>query len=133
MELELANKRLQLRIQQLQQEIATLKGRLSDSQVQLNRAHSKIAEMNEVKVAKQVRKDTSNKIVVLSHNNPNKPLDPKQKLKRRQKAIYGILKNPIKYNLSDIEKNFLVSIENIKTLSQKQFDWLESIRKRFTK
>jgi septal ring factor EnvC (AmiA/AmiB activator) len=130
MELELANKRLQLRIKELEQEVITLKGRLSDSQIQLNRAHSKIAEIKEVKVAKQVKKDLSNKIVVISHSNPNKPLTLKQKLKKRQKTIYGILKNPTKYNLSDIEKSFLVSIENTNTLSQKQYDWLESIKKR---
>ena len=130
MELELANKRLQLRIQELEQEVITLKGRISDSQIQLNRAHSKIAEIQEAKVAKQVKKDLSNKIIVISHSNPNKPLTLKQKLKKRQKTIYGILKNPTKYNLSDIEKSFLVSIENTNTLSQKQYDWLESIKKR---
>ena len=130
MELELANKRLQLRIKELEQEIINLKGRLSESQIQLNRAHSKIAEVQEAKVARVVKKDLSSKIVVISHSNPNKPLTLKQKLKKRQKAIYGILKNPTKYNLSDTEKNFLLSIENINTLSQKQYDWLESIKKR---
>jgi len=131
MDLELANKRLQLRIKELEQELITIKEKLSNSQIQLNRAHSKIAEIREIKAAKEVKKDTSKKIVVISHGSPNKGLmTDKQKIKKRQKTIYGILKNPIKYNLSEVEKNFLVSIENIKTLSQKQYDWLESIKKR---
>lgn len=130
MELELANKRLQLRIKELEQEIVNLKGRLSESQIQLNRAHSKIAEIKEAKVAKEVKKDTSSKIVVISKSNPNKKLPTKTKIASRQKVIYGILKNPTRYNLSEVEKAFLVSIENIKTLSQKQFDWLDDIKKR---
>ena len=130
MELELANKRLQLRIKELEQEIINLKGRLSESQIQLNRAHSKIAEIKEAKVAKEVKKDTSSKIVVISNSNPNKKLPTKTKIASRQKVIYGILKNPTRYNLSEVEKAFLVSIENIKTLSQKQFDWLDAIKKR---
>lgn len=130
MNLELANKRLQLRILELEQALIDTKGRLSESQIQLSRVHSKIAEMQEVRRAKEVRPDTSKKIVVISHSSPNKVLPTKTKIKSRQKAIYGILKNPTRYNLSEVEKNFLVSIENIKTLSQKQYDWLDSIKKR---
>ena len=130
MNLELANKRLQLRILELEQSLVATKGRLSESQIQLSRAHSKIAELQEMKRAKEVKPDTSKKIVVLSHSNPNKALPTKTKIKSRQKVIYGILKNPTRYNLSEVEKNFLVSIENIKTLSQKQYDWLDSIKKR---
>ena len=130
MNLELANKRLQLRILELEQALIKTKGRLSESQIQLSRAHSKIAEIQEVRRAKEVRPDTSKKIVVISRSNPNKVIPAKTKIKSRQKVIYGILKNPTRYSLSEVEKNFLVSIENIKTLSQKQFDWLDSIKKR---
>lgn len=130
MNLELANKRLQVRILELEEALIATKGRLSESQIQLSRAHSKIAELQEIKRAKEVRPDTSKKIVLLSHSNPNKALPTKTKIKSRQKVIYGILKNPTRYNLSEVEKSFLVSIENIKTLSQKQYDWLDSIKKR---
>jgi hypothetical protein len=133
MNLELANKRLQLRIVELEQDIINLKERLSESQIHLNRAHTKIAEMKEVKRAKVVKEDTTKKIIIVTKGSPNKALSNKQKIKSRKKAIYGILKNPKKYNLSEVEKSFLVSIENIVVLSQKQYDWLESIKKRLIK
>jgi hypothetical protein len=130
MDLELANKRLQSRIKELEQQLIIVKDRLSESQLQLSRAHIKIAEMKEVKRAKEVKVDTSKKVVIVTKSSPNKALSNKQKIKSRQKVIYGILKNSKKYNLSEIEKNFLISIESTVTLSQKQYDWLEGIKKR---
>lgn len=133
MDLELANKRLQARILELESEIVKLKDRLSESQLHLSRAHAKVAEMKEVKRAKEVKQDTSAKITVVHnrHANPNNNIESKaSKYIKRQKMIYGILKNPIKYNLSEIEKSFLLSIEKTPTLTQKQFDWYTSIKKR---
>jgi hypothetical protein len=132
MDLQLANSRLQARVQELEQQLGEVTLKLADSRIHLNRAHSKIAELQEVKRAKEVVQDNSKRVVVVTSNkaNPNKALPTKQKIKSRQKVIYGILKNPSRYNLTSVEKNFLVSIENIKTLSQKQYDWLNSIKGR---
>jgi hypothetical protein len=130
MDLELANKRLQLRIKQLEEEVAQLKQRLSDSQMHLGRAHQRIAEVIKEIPVKKAKPDTSTKVVYVKNGTPNKKFDDKTKIKSRQKVIYGILKNPKGYSLNEYEKNFLVGIQNVKVLSQPQFNKLNEIKNR---
>ena len=130
MDLELANSRLQIRIKELEEQVIQLKERLSDSQLHLGRAHQKLAELSKVKSVKEVKPDTSNKVVYIKNGTPNKKFNNKSKIKSRQKVIYGILKNPKGYGLDQYEKDFLVGILNREVLTQPQFNKLNIIKNR---
>jgi hypothetical protein len=134
-EYESANKELQERIAQLQKENLQLKKSHGDIVIQHNKLVAEnISLLHKLSHKEKILKNYQILARIPSVSNSTVPIKPKSKKKdkviSREKMIYGILRNKSKYRLSDIEEQFLISIQKLKVISQKQFDWLDSIKKR---
>lgn len=134
-----ANEELQRRIKDLEQQVTSLKRENGDLQTFHNKLFAEVVDLKSKIAYKEevIRRYQLDGNITSTKDKPikrvTKPSTKPQKVQSRKKAIYGILKNKTRYQLNDIEIKFLTDIQHNNTLSQKQFDWLESIKKRFTK
>lgn len=131
-----ANLELQSRISKLEAEISKLKIRNSELSIEndsLTLTNNTLVRKldNKEKVIKKYQniKPTVERVNLVSNLKALKNIDNKNKvnLKDRQKKIYGILKNQVRYNLTQTEIKFLTSIKNIKQLTPKQQSWYNDI------
>ena len=131
-EYKLANVELQKRIALLQKENLQLKKSQGDIIIQQNKlAAENISLLHKLAHKEKIIKNYQILAKIPSVPNPTKPKSKKKdKVISREKMIYGILRNKSKYMLSNTEEQFLISIQKLKVISQKQFDWLDSIKKR---
>lgn len=131
-----ANEELQRRIKDLQQQVVTLKRENGDLQTSHNRIFAEVLDLKSKITYKEevIRRYQLDGNITSTKGKPikkaGKPSSKAQKVQSRKKVIYGILKNKTRYQLKDIEIKFLTDIQHNNNLSQKQYDWLESIKKR---
>ena len=131
-----ANEELQRRIKDLREEVAILRRENGD----LQSSHTKLsAEVSDLKSKVSYKEEVIRRYQLDGNivstkakpvRNVSKSTSKPQRVQSRKKSIYGILKNKTRYGLSDIEIKFLTDIKDCSNISQKQFDWLDSIKKR---
>ena len=127
-DIEKYNEELQSRILKLESE---LKESVSEV-LRLNLSNTELLK-RDVSKSEQIEtfKDTVRKYKDIKYPHDNKPSiksytsgkvksskTKPQKFKNRSKSIRGIVRRKDKYNLSDIEVSFLISIEHKKVISQ---------------
>lgn len=121
--LEQANLELQTRIKKLEDINSYLKEEVSKFKKTNGNLLIEINNMrNQVKILKGKK--------VKVNNNPNSSKNLEGLKNVRKKKVYGILKNPVKYRISEQEVKFLKDIQYTQQLSEKQLGWYNSIVKR---